>query len=207
MIELQGGSGLFQAAAQYQVQLESIVINTLQGFQPGEAQKRIHDNILRSGIAFDAYTEGMRAGGSQQPNFDLTEDDIVIIESWISSQIGFTFPFAQRAEEVGRMDEDDPRRAPGVAEVNGRIFLWIDALISLAGQGKLAALKNPALTFDGPDGKESCQECQFWKGKRHTTMFWRRRGLLGRNGNPNFTCGRWVCQHSFFADDGELVVL
>jgi hypothetical protein len=68
-------------------------------------------------------------------------------------------------------------------------------------------LNDPALTFDGPDGRESCRECQFHKGKRHTTKYWRSRGLLGRNGNPNFTCGRWVCQHSFFADDGELVVL
>ena len=207
VVELQGGSGLFRAAAKYESQLTTAVQTTLQRGTPAEVQKQSHDNILRSGIAFDAYAEGMRAGGSQQPNFDMTEDDIVIIESWISSQVGFTFPFAQRAEEVGRMDDDNPQRAPGVAEVNGRIFLWVDALISLAGLGKLAILKNPALTFDGPDGRESCRECQQWKGKRHTTTFWRRRGLLGRNGNPNFTCGRWVCQHSFFADSGELVVL
>lgn len=207
VVELQGSSGLFRAAAKYESQLTTVVQTTLQRGTPAEAQKQKHDNILRSGIAFEAYAQGMRAGGSQQPNFDMTEDDIVIIESWISSQIGFTFPFAQRAEEVGRMDDDDPQRASGVAEVNGRIFLWVDALISLAGLGKLAVLKNPALTFDGPDGKESCRECQQWKGKRHTTQFWRKRGLLGRNGNPNFTCGRWVCQHSFFADDGELVVL
>lgn len=206
IIELQGVSGLFRAAALYETQLTNAVVSTLQLGTPASTQAQTHRNLIRA-HAFSAFLEGMRAAGSADPFADLTEDDQVTIDSWISSQTSFIGAFAARSEEVGRMDDDNPLRAAGVAEINGRIHLWVDAMISLAGLGKLSILGNVPLTFLGPDGAESCPECQQWKNKRHRRSFWEKKGLLGRGGNNNFTCGRWVCNHSFFDDNGTLVVL
>jgi len=63
------------------------------------------------------------------------------------------------------------------------------------------------LTYNGEDGEESCRQCQKYKGQRHKKSWWESRGLLGRNGNENFDCGRWEnCHHNYYNDAREQVL-
>jgi len=75
-------------------------------------------------------------------------------------------------------------------------------------QAKARGMGDPPLRYDGDDGEESCEECQEYKGQTHRRTWWDKRGLLARNGNPNFGCRRFDnCHHSYFhARTGEKVI-
>jgi hypothetical protein len=98
----------------------------------------------------------------------------------------------------------DPDLRPAVL---ARIPLWVDSMRNFGEAGKLYALGNIMLTFDGDDGAESCDDCQRYKKQRHSRNWWADRGLLERNGNPNYECRRYsACHHSFFDDSGKMIV-
>lgn len=91
------------------------------------------------------------------------------------------------------------------ADIRARVDAWLVGLNSIYSEGKLRGDKNKMLTFDGEDGEESCNECQKYKGQRHSAKWWIALDLVRRNGNDNFGCGRWEpCAHNLFTDDGEL---
>ena len=86
-----------------------------------------------------------------------------------------------------------------------KVESWLNGLDGVYAEGKLRGAKNVMLTYDGDDGQESCDECQKYKGQRHSAKWWINRDLVRRNGNDNYGCGRWKnCQHHFYTDDGEL---
>jgi len=190
-----------QVARDYEDALDRFVRDVLQ-HGGGEVDfRRSHKALIRS-IAESAYIEGMReAGGSKD---DLDGEDILAIETWKDNQVGYVDAFA--ADIRAASLSDAPEGA--AAAILARVPVWVASLRNLGDMGRLSALGNVNLTMDGPDGKESCVECQTYKGQRHTKKWWERRGLLSRNGNENFSCGRWegYCQHSFRNDDGEVIV-
>ena len=190
-----------QITQEYEDTLDRFVRDVLQRGGGEVDFRRSHKALIRS-IAEPAYVEGMReAGGSED---DLDDDDRSAIETWTDEQVGYVDAFA--ADIRAASLSDAPEGAS--ASILARVPVWVASLRNLGDLGRLSALGNVPLTLDGPDGKESCVECQTYKGQRHTKKWWERRGLLARNGNPNYTCGRWEghCQHYFRNDDREIIV-
>jgi len=132
------------------------------------------------------------------PEEELDDDDDTILEGWIASQLDHVADYAK--------DVIDARGDEAATEgIQGRVSAWVEAARSLSTMACMNAKKNVMLTFDGDDGEESCDECQEYKGQRHRASWWLERDLVRRNGNENYTCGRWEpCQHNFYTDDGEL---
>jgi hypothetical protein len=172
-----------------------------QAFKTGDAveMRRAHKALLKN-VAFDAYRDGMREGGIAEPD---QEDRDVMDEAandWVAGQVEFVNQFAKDAA-ASKKDKD---KRDGIL---ARIDLWVAALRNFGEAGKLYALGNIPLTFDGEDGEESCDDCQRYKGQRHRRNWWADRGLLERDGNPNYECGRWpACHHSFKDDSGKVIV-
>ena len=189
-----------QVVRQYEDELTNAVHDA---FRSGDAidMRRTHRALLRS-LAPDVYREGMREGGLNPEGLDREDEAAVeeAIDQWVSDQLGFVNDFAAAAANVKR--EPETREA-----VLGRIDQWVSSLRNFGEAGRLFALGNVYLTFDGDDGEESCEDCQRLKGQRHRRNWWADRGLLERNGNPHYECGRWSnCHHSFSDDSGEVVV-
>lgn len=152
--------------------------------------------------AGDAYREGMREGGGD-PETDFTKEDQSVVDDWISTQIGVLAGFAQAAVDVRSADDKDTARAA----ILDRVDMWVEGLNQLGMLGSLNMKGDPMLTYDGDDGEESCTECQKYKGQRHRRSWWEKKGLLERNGNENFTCGRWDnCHHNYYFDDGSIAL-
>lgn len=182
----------------YTDQLTNLIYDT---FRTGDAvdMRRSHKALLRD-VAPLAYTEGMREGGNTEPD---AEDQQVIDEAtadWLAGQREFVDSFAK---DVAAAKKDKDKQAAILA----RIEAWVSSLRNFGEAGKLYALGNIFLTFDGEDGKESCEDCQRLKGQRHKRNWWSDRNLLERNGNQNYECKRFdPCHHSFFSDDGKVIV-
>lgn len=69
--------------------------------------------------------------------------------------------------------------------------------------GKLYGAKNKLLTFGGDDGMESCESCQGLKGTTLPALEVIARDLFPYQGNTNFVCGGWHCEHGWFDSDGN----
>ena len=164
-------------------------------------QRRAHKALLKN-VARDVYRDGLREGGIE-PRDETPEDKAATeeaIDDWLASQFEYVNQFAKDAAEAKK---DKTKRAAILSRVDD----WLVALRNFGEAGRLAALGNIMLTFDGDDGSESCDECQHYKGQRHRRNWWAERDLLRRNGNDNFGCGRWEpCQHPFRDDSGKVIV-
>lgn len=184
----------------YHSRLTSIV-KTAMKTGDAVAMRQAHKALIRN-AAPDVYREGYREGGIDPK--DLEPDDRAnydeAIDDWIASQMEHVNQFAKDAAEVRR--NPDTRAA-----VLARVDQWSTSLQNFGEAGRLAAMGNIPLTFDGDDGAESCDDCQRYKGQRHRRDWWAKRGLLERNGNLNYECQRWDnCHHSFYDDNGKVIV-
>ena len=160
-----------------------------------------HKALIKN-VARDVYRDGYREGGLDPKDLEPDERDNYeeAIDDWIASQSEYVNQFAKDAAAAKKDKE-------ARAGVLGRVEQWASSLRNFGEAGRLAALGNIPLTYDGEDGDESCEECQQYKGQRHRRNWWAQRDLLRRNGNENFTCGRWDnCHHYFKDDNGKLVV-
>lgn len=157
-----------------------------------------HKNAFRAAVVEDVsaafYSGYVEAGGE-----DTEPEDEKWLTDQLNTQLGFVdgvFTWVKELRDGGTITE---------GAITARVEDWVAGLSGLYATGKAAGDANQMLTFDGDDGDESCKDCQKWKGKRHSAGFWRRKGLLARNGNPNFECGRWdTCQHDFYTAKGEI---
>lgn len=155
-------------------------------------------NAARRAVVEDvpgAFYSGYAEVGGE----DTEPDD----EEWLSAAMNTQLQFLPGAFAAIR----DEREAETVTEdgIYARVGAWQSALDGIYSEGKLRGAKNVMLTFDGDDGEESCDECQTYKGERHSAAWWLRRDLVRRNGNDNFGCGRWEpCQHNLYTDKGEM---
>ena len=144
--------------------------------------------------------------GSDAAQADLTVDDQARIGGWIDEQAQYIAGLGTAAIEAATASAagDTAKQAALVQ----RIGAWGDTLTSFGQIASITATNDPPLIYDGNDGAESCDECQVYKGQVHPASWWRERGLLERNGNPHYSCGRWShCDHHFYhARTGELVI-
>jgi len=191
----------------YRDTLSNFVYDALNGRMSEVDFRRAHKALIRS-IAPDAFMAGLRDGGATDedaPSF--VEDNRDMLATFITGQTSHVDGFAAAVADV--RDEKDKRAAAFErASILKRIDLWVEAMRGIAEQAAVIAKGDPVLTLLGDDGLENCATCARYKGKRHRRSWWAKRGLLDRNGNENFECGRWDggCAHSYYYDSGELAI-
>lgn len=148
------------------------------------------------GNAFDrGYIDG---GGSQD---DMLREDNGWLANKQQTEFGFINQLFGRLKEMKKETPDEDN----TGEVDARSESFSTTLDGVYAEGKLRGSRNIMLTFGGDDGNESCPTCKKWQGKRHSASYWVKRGLIpGQNGNVNFECRGYNCQHILFDDKGEI---
>lgn len=187
---------------QYRDVLSNFVYDAMNGRMSAVDFRRAHKALIRA-VAPDAFIAGLRDGGAADDDIvSFVDDNRAMLADWITNQVGHTNDFAAACADV--QGDKDKRGA-----ILDRTESWVNALRGLADNAAVIAKGDPALTFNGDDGKENCADCRRYKGKRHRRAWWAKRGLLERNGNPNFGCGRWDggCFHGYYYDSGELAIV
>ena len=94
-------------------------------------------------------------------------------------------------------------------------FSWItdradgytNTLRELYNLGKLNAMKDQMVTFEGDDGKESCPDCQKLKGQRHRISWFVNRDFVPPFGDGLQCAAGGQCQHGLMNDAGEWVTV
>lgn len=192
-----GVKSIESAVDDYRSQLADLVQELLRGgHRLSKVDFRRQHKALIKSSGKDTFGEGW-AEGEGDPD-DMTPDDLQLLFDFVSEQQGHVNDFSDWLTD----------KASDLEEVPDRLDVWAMSMTNLGQQAKARAMGDPQLTFDGKDGDESCDECQEYVGETHRLSWWEKRGLTKRNGNDNFTCGRWQhCHHHFYhAKTGDLVI-
>lgn len=191
------------AVSSYRADIGELVSDFLRAWRSPRSGGRISKAAFRrdykqaiSDGAQALFAEGWRAGGGDVE--DTEPADIDVLNTWADEQQAFVNAFSDWLVNPESNLDDVP----------GRLDAWAFAGRNLAEIAQARAMGDPPLTYEGENGVESCDECQEYKGQTHRLSWWEKRGLTKRNGNDNFTCGRWEpCQHHFYhAKTGALVI-
>ena len=159
-------------------------------------------NGMKRSIAYhfgQAAAQGWADGGGGDWQRDADADSREWESNRIYEEFGYVDELFRQLRELKKEGEDAiageaERRAEGYARTLDGIYA----------EAKIRAAGNKMLTFDGFDGQESCNTCQRLKGSRHRASWWIRRGLVPHQGNRNFECGGWNCQHYLYDDQGNV---
>jgi len=186
------------AIADYRDAIGELIQNLLRGGASHFGNKADFRREFKAEIkssAKDVFEEAWTEGGGDVAETEA--DDIELMQEFVSEQQSHVDDFS---DWLVSKDTD-------LDEAQGRLNLWEQSMTNFGERVKLRAQGDPMVTLDGDDGKESCDECQEYKGQWHRLSWWERRDLTTRNGNANYGCGRWEnCQHGFYNKAGDLMI-
>lgn len=152
---------------------------------------------------FDAaYYVGFSDGGGQISQ--MSPED----RQWILDRMQIELSYVDSLFASLRALRKELEGASGpemVAAVLKHAYGYAKSLDAVYSEGKARGGDDDLmLTLLGPDGMESCATCQRLKGQRHPLKWWRERGLIPTQGNRNYDCGVWLCEHRLFDDEGHI---
>jgi hypothetical protein len=151
----------------------------------------------------EAFTNGFDAGyqdgGGELPTTPEAND-------WLNNRVEDEMANIDRLfydlKTLRKDDTFDPS-----AWISDRSAGYTASLNDVYSMGMVFGKADEALTFDGDDGKESCQTCQDLKGQTHPASWWIENDLIPTQGNENFICGGWNCYHGLKDKAGNWVTL
>jgi hypothetical protein len=192
-----------EVVREYKDTLERYIVDASNGnLTAAKFAKSMRSDVID--FAERVYAEGLREGGSEG---ETSSEDEKEIRDWILSQTPHIYDLADDAVAVSKLSGDEKTNARDV--MLDRAQDWTDQLALLGQLAYVNAQGDPMLTMkrDGPAAKDPCATCAKWDGQRHRKSFWDDRGLLERNGNDAYECGRWDgCNHHFYFDNGDLAI-
>ena len=149
----------------------------------------------------EAFDAGYADGGGDPDNM------VVAASSWLGDREDQE---RQNILDLFRTLKDQMAIDPSVdigSWISDRSGGYTGSMNDVYNMGVLFGKQGEALTFDGDDGKESCSTCQRLKGETHPASWWIENNLVPTQGNENFECGGWNCQHGLVDMDGNWVTL
>lgn len=132
---------------------------------------------------------------------EMTEEDRAWLVARQNAEVGYVDILfqdlkaarAQAAETGANLADLAFKKSESYAKTLGAIY----------SEGKARGAGNMMLRLEGPDGFESCETCQKYKGQWHTAKWWVENGLVPGPGNHNYECGGYNCQHRLFDREGK----
>lgn len=132
-------------------------------------------------------------GGGTLP---LDDDTASFANGELQAQLGYADSLFTTLKGLKKEGDYDAN-----GEASDRADGYTGSMDALYNSVKTMAAGNTMLTFDGDDGKESCNDCKRYKGQRHRASWW-----ISHNAVPpnrNFECGGYNCEHYLVDDDGK----
>lgn len=172
------------------------VYDAVDSYLSGGGSITSYKNAMKQAVA-SAYNQagdiGYVDGGGELPVDPDTADWITAEQA---AQLGFVDSLFQTLKELRAEGDANPEE-----EAADRANGYSNSLDYLYNSAKLRGAKNKMYTFDGSDGKESCKDCQKYKGQRHRASWWVAHDAVPPN--RSFECAGYNCEHYLVSDDGE----
>lgn len=192
-----------EVSREYRDLLENLVVAAANGtVSSGSLASQMREAIIDDGRA--VYLEGMREGGSSDPEADLDDTDETAIGEWQTGQAGFINGFRDDALAVNDLSGDARTAARDV--MLGRVDDWVNALEGLGRLGTANMKRNTYGTWKVGD-TEHCGTCNSLNGKRKRLKWFIDNGYLpGEPGSETLDCHGYNCQCQIVDDEGTRIL-
>lgn len=172
------------------------VYDNVFGFLSGKGQVNTYANPMATAIAkayIDTADIAYQDGGGTLP---LDEDTLATAKALMNEQLGYVDSMFDTLKQLRKEGDYDP-----ISVAFEKAKLWTNSLDSFYNSIKVMGAGNKMLTFDGDDGKESCKDCQKYKGQRHRATWWSAHNAVPPN--RDFECHGYNCYHILVDDEGN----
>lgn len=146
-----------------------------------------------------AVENGVLDGGGELP---LESDEDALLTNAQSSELGnidSLFESLKTLRDAGTVDIEN--------EAQARADGYTSTMVGLYNQAVLMAMKNKMVTFEGDDGVNSCDSCQWLQGQRHRASWFIDNGYVPPRGE-NIDCSPGgKCEHKLVDDEGNQVTV
>ncbi|HEU4340993.1 MAG TPA: hypothetical protein VFU31_05430 [Candidatus Binatia bacterium] len=176
--------------------LWNAIFDAVEGFLTSGQQVGTPVSAMTTALS-QAYIEAADTayedGGGTLP---LDDDTAAWARAELDAQFGYVDSLFQTLKALRKEGDFD-----ATVEAGRRADGYAQSLDMLYGGAKMRAAGNTMLTFDGDDGKESCADCQRYKGQRHRASWWVAHGAIPPS--RDFECKGYNCFHRLYDDDGN----
>lgn len=187
---------------QYQTRLDTLVAN---GKDKAANEREL--TALLAFIAYLAFYEGMRAGGVNDPEKELSASEQLLITAWIAGQAAYIPGLAQAIAEYHAMPASSPdeevAKEKAKDALDERVTLWVASLVVMFAKGYASAQADKMGTWRyGPT--EHCETCLRLDGQRHRLSWFVSHGYIPREpGSEMLDCKGYNCKCEIVGDDGK----
>lgn len=191
------------AVREYESRLTEFVRRGLSGFYSQRELATKH-TVLINELGLQAFYDGMKAGGIDAPQDEISEDEAAMVDEWITEQISHVAEFALAVSDASKATGAD--KQPARDDIDGRLSLWVRAIETLKAMGQASAQKNMMVTWVYGD-TEHCDTCNKLNGTRRRWKWFTDKGYIPREpGSDTLDCGGWSCQCKLVDDKGKQVM-
>lgn len=191
------------AVREYESRLSEFVRRGLSGFYSQKEFATRHTTLIND-LAQGAFYEGMKAGGIESPEEEITDEEQEMVDAWLSEQISHIAEFALAVNDASKAKGEE--KQPAQDAVDARLQLWVRAMELLQSMGQASAQKNMMVTWKYGE-TEHCETCQNLNGKRRRWKWFTDRGYIPQEpGSETLDCHGYNCQCQLVNDKGKVVM-
>lgn len=202
---LLGVKSVSKEADSFLVELSEIVV----GIWNGDSTRGELSRWFRSALprwAQEIYLEGLSDGGIDGATAsDLDDEDLGIIETWVSGQQSYAPDFIAAVVEAGKgtIDEQNGKQRGIIA----RMDYWRSSLADLGQRARGKAMDNPLCNWKLGKTEQHCATClRLANGKPHRLSWFIERGYLAGTAGSETDCGGYNCDCEIVTAKGNKVM-
>lgn len=203
MIERRAVKAVVGAVREYESRLSEFVRRGLSGFYSQKEFVTRH-TVLINELAIQAFYEGMKAGGIEDPKDEITDEESAMVDEWLTEQVSHIAEFALAVNDASKAKGEDKQAAQDA--VDNRLSFWVRSMETLQTMGEASAQKNMMVTWEYGE-TEHCETCQSLNGKRRRWGWFVDRGYIPQEpGSDTLDCHGYNCQCKLVSDNGKVVM-
>lgn len=203
MLERHAVKAVVGAVREYESRLSEFVRRGLSGFYSQKEFATRH-TVLINELALQAFYDGMKAGGIEDPKDEITDEESEMVDEWLSEQISHIAEFALAVSDASKAKGEDKQAAQDA--IDNRLSFWVRSMETLQTMGEASAQKNMMVTWRYGE-TEHCETCQSLNGKRRRWGWFTERGYIPQEpGSDTLECGGYNCQCQLVSDKGKVVM-
>lgn len=191
------------AVREYESRLSEFVRRGLSGFYSQKEFATRH-TVLINELALQAFYDGMKAGGIEDPKDEITDEESAMVDEWLTEQISHIAEFALAVSDAAKAKGEDKQAAQDT--IDNRLSFWVRSMETLQTMGEASAQKNMMVTWKYGE-TEHCETCQNLNGKRRRWKWFTDRGYIPQEpGSDTLDCHGYNCQCQLVNDKGKVVM-
>jgi hypothetical protein len=192
---------IFAISQEYKISIQELLTAYFEG-EGSVVAPRNKFRQLTNETFTDVFYLGWAESGQELP---IDPDALDWLNARTNQEFGFIDMLIQEAKELRKEEDFDY-----ASWIMNRSEGYANTLKEIYNNSKIRGLKQEKdimVTFDGDDGKKSCDDCLRYKGQRHKISWFMRRNAIPPHGSGLACSKGGKCKHGLRDDSGNWITV